>query len=83
MRGGGSDGKDKKNDDRRSRADEAVLVWGKGTVVGERGGTALCEPRAVASARTVRYRAIEIDAQEAVSRFLNVHGKSGGQSVNF
>ena len=32
---------------------------------------------------TVRYRAIEIDAQEAVSRFLNVHGKSGGQSVNF
>ena len=32
---------------------------------------------------TVGYRAIEIDAQEAVSRFLNVHGKSGGQSVNF
>ena len=51
MRGGGGDGKDKENDDRRSRADEAVLVWGKGTVVGERGGTALCEPRAVASTR--------------------------------
>ena len=32
---------------------------------------------------TVGYRAIEIDSQEAVSRFLNVHGKSGGQSVNF
>ena len=32
---------------------------------------------------TVRYLPIEIDAQEAVSRFLNVHGKSGGQSVNF
>ena len=29
---------------------------------------------------TVRNRAIEIDAQEAVSRFLNVHGKPGGQS---
>ena len=32
---------------------------------------------------TVGYRAIEIDSQEAVSRFLNVHGKSGGQLVNF
>ena len=32
---------------------------------------------------TVRYLPVEIDAQEAVSRFLNVHGKSGGQSVNF
>ena len=35
--------------------------------------------------RTVRHGAIEIDSQEAVSQFLNVHGigKSGGQSVNF
>ena len=33
--------------------------------------------------RTVHYRAIEIDLQEAVSRFLNVPGKSGRQSVNF
>ena len=32
---------------------------------------------------TVRDGAIEIDSREAVSRFLNVHGKSGGQSVNF
>ena len=32
---------------------------------------------------TVNFRAIEIDLQEAVSRFLNVPGKSGRQSVNF
>ena len=32
---------------------------------------------------TVDFRAIEIDFQEAVSRFLNVPGKSGRQSVNF
>ena len=32
---------------------------------------------------TVDFRAIEIDLQEAVSRFLNVPGKSGRQSVNF
>ena len=32
---------------------------------------------------TVRHLPIEIDAKEAVSRFLNVHGKPGGQSVNF
>ena len=35
MRGGGGDGKDKEKDDRRSRADEAVLVWGKGMVRGK------------------------------------------------
>ena len=34
-------------------------------------------------ALTVRDGAIEIDSREAVSRFLNVHGKSGGQSVSF
>ena len=32
---------------------------------------------------TVKYGPIEIDSREAVSRFLNVHGKSGRQSVNF
>ena len=31
---------------------------------------------------TVQYGPIEIDSREAVSRFLNVHGKSGRQSVN-
>ena len=45
MRGGGGDGKDKEKNDRPRRADEAVLVWGKGMVRGEGGGTALCEPR--------------------------------------
>ena len=33
--------------------------------------------------RTVRDVAIEIDLREAVSRFLNVCAKSGGQSVDF
>ena len=51
MRGGGGDGKDKEKYDRRSCADEAVLVWGKGMVVGERGGTALC----VSHARAVAF----------------------------
>ena len=32
---------------------------------------------------TVDFRAIEIDLQEAISRFLNVPGKSGRQSVHF
>ena len=41
MRGGGGDGKDKEKDDRRSRADEAVLVWGKGVVSGN-GDAQLC-----------------------------------------
>ena len=31
---------------------------------------------------TVGNRAIEIDSQEAVSRFLNVHGESGGLTVS-
>ena len=50
MRGGGGDGKDKEKDDRRSRADETVLVWGKG-MAREKGEGQLCvsQARAVAS----------------------------------
>ena len=43
----------------------------------------MCKDPVKGRMRTVRHLPIEIDAKEAVSRFLNVHGKSGGQSVNF
>ena len=56
MRGGGGDGKDKEKDDRPRRADEAVLVWEKGMVRGEGGGTAFCEPRTRRGVRTFSTR---------------------------
>ena len=57
---------------------------GHGTVAGRPSSEKMGEERnRNFHSLTDRHLPIEIDAKEAVSRFLNVHGKSGGQSVNF